>query len=740
MLRPRIPRADWVDQMDKATKRTILATGLCILILFGWLKVMEFLYPHQPAETATSQSASVADAPTSGPATRPSDRAPDELTSAPEPQTVRNAPTKDKGLFRVVESPAAPAVTLGDDRQKGETPGFENPYEYAAVVSPRGGGVETVRLSRYRNEAAKDRRRPNHDPYDMLQPAVDPETGQSRTSFVTDWVRFVQGSETHTVELADANWSLEKINEEDGERAVLRTRVQRAGVDLLAVEKVYRLRKGSHHLEILLTVENLSGDVLNSVILGQRGPIGIKKEDLRSDYRRVMSAVMDGNGVVSVGKSATHANILKKSEEGALALGVADRSLTWAAVSNKYFGCIVAPLPQPTAEAPTDHPEAFIQVSGKIFSDLSTPPDGPCDMTVLLEFTSGRALEAGQSWRQAIDAYCGPKSKNLFDKQPEAVARSYLVVSNPDHSGCTFEWLSRAMLWLLTKSYGVIGNYGVAIIILVVIVRTILHPVTKLGQINMMKMQRGMAKLKPKIEAIQQQFKNDRQKLNEETMKLYREEGINPAGQVFGCLPMMLQMPVWVALWTTLNTNVDMRQEPFFSWIDDLASPDALIAFHGTYHIPLLGSMMGPITALNLLPIIMTITMYAQQKFTQKLTKPAAPTTPKTDAEGKPAPDPMAQQQKMMSFMMVFFGFLFYNFPSGLNLYILSSNLLGMVEQYRIKKHIREKEEAGEFEVKKPAEESRAGKPSLWSRLQKMADAAREGPGRGGKGKNGQRG
>jgi len=363
--------------MDNATKRTILATGLCILILFGWLKVMEIGYPPQPPDAPTSQSKSSDEAPASRPATMPTDRAPAELTSAPESQPVRATPTKDEALFNVVASPAVPPVTLGDDRHNGETPGFENPYEMAAVVSPRGGGVETVRLSRYRNEAAQDRRHPSHDPYDLLQLVPDPKNGRSQMSFVTEWVRFVQHAETHTVHLADANWTLETINDADGERAILRARVRREGVDLLAIEKVYRLRKGSHHLEILLTVENLSGSIFNSVILGQRGPIGIKKEDLRSDYRRVMSAVMDGNGVVSVGKSATHTNILKKSEDGALALGVADRSLTWAAVSNKYFGCIVAPLPQPTAEAPTAHPEAFIQVSGKIFSDLSTPPDGP---------------------------------------------------------------------------------------------------------------------------------------------------------------------------------------------------------------------------------------------------------------------------------------------------------------------------------------------------------------------------
>jgi len=110
----------------------------------------------------------------------------------------------------------------------------------------------------------------------------------------------------------------------------------------------------------------------------------------------------------------------------------------------------------------------------------------------------------------------------------------------------------------------------------------------------------------------------------------------------------------------------------------------------------------------------------------QKLTKPDKPLPPKLDAEGRPVPDPMVQQQKMMSFMMLFFGLLFYNFPSGLNLYILSSNLLGMLEQYRIKKHIRERDARGEFEVKKKQSAALGdGKPSFLERLAKKAEDAR---------------
>jgi YidC/Oxa1 family membrane protein insertase len=331
-----------------------------------------------------------------------------------------------------------------------------------------------------------------------------------------------------------------------------------------------------------------------------------------------------------------------------------------------------------------------------------------------------------------IDVYCGPKSESLFEQlaaqDPVVKARHYAVIRASDARWCTFQWLTDAMLWLLTFIHGIVGNYGIAIIILVIIVRLILHPVTKRGQVSMMKMQKAQASIKPKLDALQEKYKNDKQKLQEEQMKLYREEGINPMGSILGCLPMGLQMPIWIALWTTLNTNVDMRHMPFFWWIHDLSSPDALIPFGTSYDVPLIGTLMGPISAFNLLPIIMTITMYAQQKLMQKFTKPVTPAQPKLDKDGNPIADPQAQMQKMMGFMMVFFGFIFYNFPSGLNLYILTSNLLGMAEQYHIKKQIREQDEKGGFEPKKKPSDT-GGKPSLLARyyaaLAKKAEEAR---------------
>jgi len=704
--------------MEPQTKRTLIATALCMAILFGWLKLMEIVYPPQPTPPNVASAPAESDRAFVEGTKPPAAATPDAPTAAPSAPA---EPPGAKGLY-AQNAEAETTVVLGDDRQDDRRAQFSNPYQMAVVVTSRGAGVRSVRLSGYRNHVARDKKRPDYDPYDLLSPVNDMATDRSYDSFVTKQVFLVEDKQE--IDLEDVEWELRKTTTEAGrQNAELSTLIRSGAEEVLRLTKTYSLEPGSYHLAMDMSIRNLSNRP-RKIILTQRGPVGMKNDDPQREFRRIVSAVVEAGGKIVDGQQAMRADLFKRDLEGRELRPGDDRHTLWTALGSKYFACIVTPLPAPgSAKA---YAEYLAKVSGAFIFDDGSATD---DLTFDQVFSPG-PIKPASTTSFVIEVFCGPKSRQLFSESSQAKQRGYEIAKHVDQSGCTFQWLSWAMLWLLTAAYKLVGNYGIAIIILVIIVRTILHPVTKRGQINMMKMQKGMAELKPKLEAIQQQFKNDKQKLNDETMKLYRQEGINPAGQVLGCLPMFLQMPVWIALWTTLNTNVDMRHEPFFWWIRDLSSPDSLIPFSATYTIPLIGAMMGPITSFNLLPIVMMITMYAQQKFTQKLTKPAEPPKPKLDAEGRPIPDPMAQQQKIFAFMTIFFGFLFYNFPSGLNLYILSSNLLGMAEQYRIKKHIREKEARGDFDKKKlptpdegPADN---GKQSLLTRLAKKAEEARQ--------------
>lgn len=699
--------------MDSQPKRTLLATVLCLAILFGWFELTKIWYP--PVKPADSSIA------TSGPsASAPAEAQVASTPPSPSPAAPAATTTMESSTWEIIGGKSRDAVTLGDDRQDRPREGFRDPYEMAVEITPVGASIESIRLSRYRNHVAKNKKNPDHDPYVLVSGVTDPASGRHFTSLVT--TQLVLVDEKRTIDLSDAVWSLEKVADDKGESAVLRAEVREAGENNFKLQRTFRLDKESHHLQTNLLIENTSKRPRRVAVV-ERGPIGIKNDDPKAEYRRIVSAVVDPTGRIIDGPVAMRADTFEKEGASKELIPGENQRTAWVSLGNKYFTCLVYPMPAPGSKA--EHSEILEKASARAYFQ---DPKAVDDLSFEQVFGAG-VIAPGATVSIASEIFCGPKSSKLFAAMPQAAVRKYEIAQRADRVGwCTFQWLAAVMQWLLTFFYKLTRNYGVSIILLVIVVRTILHPVTKRGQVNMMKMQKSMAQLKPKIDALQQQYKSDRQKLNEETMKLYRTEGVNPAGSVLGCLPMFLQMPVWIALWTTLNTDADMRHEPFFWWIRDLSSPDALIPFKSEYHVPIIGGMMGAIHSFNLLPIIMTITMYAQQKFTQKLTKPSTPVPPKLDAEGNPIPDPMAQQQKMMSFMMIFFGLLFYNFPSGLNLYILSSNLLGMLEQYLIKKEIREKEARGDFEAKKKDGSAPGGngRPSFWGRLAEKVEEAKK--------------
>jgi YidC/Oxa1 family membrane protein insertase len=190
----------------------------------------------------------------------------------------------------------------------------------------------------------------------------------------------------------------------------------------------------------------------------------------------------------------------------------------------------------------------------------------------------------------------------------------------------------------------VVRNYGIAIILLTLLIRILFWPLTHKSTESMRRMQ----EIQPEIKALQAKYgKSNPQKLQQETMKLYKEKKVNPMG---GCLPMFVQIPVFIALFTVLRNAIELRYSGFL-WIADLSTAENLMAGK----IPFVG-------ALNILPIVMSLSMIWQQK----LSSPGTAATPEQQ-----------QQQKMMMFMMpIMMLFFFYSMPSGLVLYWTTSNLL----------------------------------------------------------------
>jgi len=349
-------------------------------------------------------------------------------------------------------------------------------------------------------------------------------------------------------------------------------------------------------------------------------------------------------------------------------------------LGNQYFAAIVTPVDADRKANSTD-----VESTQVIHLTHNTGADENGDLT--FQFVSRPSdVKAGAPFELRFDLYVGPKERTFFeDKEghPEYVARHYLGTIEEEYYFCVWAPLAELMSKLLVGLHDYIWphNWGLAIIILVLVVRVILHPVTKKGQVSMTRMQTRMGDLQPKIDELKKKHGGDRNKVNEEMMALYKKEGINPASNVMGCLPMLLQMPIWVALWATLSNTIELRHAPFMiipgRWILDLAAPDALIRFAKPVQL-----LFFNIDALNVLPFLWGLSMVLQQKLMPKSK------TGKTSEQAQ-------QQQRMMYMMAIVFTVMFYSFPSGLTLYIMASNFFGLVEQWRIRKHLEAEQEEG---------------------------------------------
>ena len=201
---------------------------------------------------------------------------------------------------------------------------------------------------------------------------------------------------------------------------------------------------------------------------------------------------------------------------------------------------------------------------------------------------------------------------------------------------------------------GTRGNYGIAIILLTILVRALMFPLGRKQALAAKKMQ----ELQPLLKQLQEKYKDDKEKQTKETFALYKQHGVNPVG---GCLPALIQLPIFVGLWQALNTSFSLRHATFL-WIRDLAAPDMLYKF--PFEVPFLGEW------LNLLPFAVVSLMLVQTK----LFSPPA-TSPETEA-----------QQKMMKYMMIFMGVMFYKVPSGLGLYFITSSLWAIGERLLLPK------------------------------------------------------
>lgn len=462
---------------------------------------------------------------------------------------------------------------------------------YTAVINEQGGGFKSFSLKGYKTEMTGDT-----SSMELVQTALPPElpiifslqngaAAQGLHVFKADKDKIVLGGESGTANLV-------MTAQLGGGLAITRTLV---------------FDPSSYLIKDLYRVSNSSAAPVSAtpaLVLANR-PFAVENSASHFMFSGPVALI---NGVLSEVKG-------KKLIKGPQTF---QGSVSWAAYEDNYFI---------TAIMPAGEGNRSVQMSA-------------VGETVRTVITEGEViLSPGTPHEFSYSLYFGPKKLTILKQ-----------VGHDLSTSINFGWfdvLAKPMLWLLNFFYDYVKNYGVAIILLTILIKGIFWPITQKG----MKSMKNMQKLQPKVAKLKEKFKDDPQKMNQEMMALYKTYKVNPLG---GCLPMLLQIPFFFALYKVLLMSIELRHAPFMLWITDLAAPDRLwIGFDIPYlhGIPVLTLLMGA-------------SMYLQQKMT--------PTTA----------DPT--QARIMQMLPIIFTFMFLNFASGLVLYWFVNNLLSILQQQLI--------------------------------------------------------
>jgi len=304
----------------------------------------------------------------------------------------------------------------------------------------------------------------------------------------------------------------------------------------------------------------------------------------------------------------------------------------WVGITNRYFFISIIPDTK-------NYIYAFDQrTEGKFYVGISHP------------------YFKGDEFQDNFKVYAGPKERKLL--------KNYGYNFESVMGGKVLKPIVIFLEWMIILFHRFTGNYGLAIVLMTITIKIILHPLTRKSFESM----RRMSALQPKINELREKYKNNPQQLNKETTALYRREKVNPMG---GCLPMILQLPIFYGLYSVLSSLIALRNESFL-WIKDLSLPDTIATIK--FSIPFLGYRLGSqgFTDINILPFIMTGTTLLQSKLTSG--------------------NQSGQQGKMMTYMFpIVFFFIFWNMPSGLVLYWTIQNILTIGQQYYIDYRLKRK-------------------------------------------------
>lgn len=547
--------------------------------------------------------------------------------------------------------------------------------KYEAVFTTRGGSLRSYRLLEFRT--TPDKKSPTLLLLDEIAPGK-----RSLLLDTLSWSKADAASSPETVEvlsriLRDHPFHLlsapqDAILPEGVEvpRNTQRELIFRQTVEGWEITKIFRFpspKAGSEPLtpgsetpygfDLDVIFRNLDRET-RAVSYTLVGPSGIIPDDRGSQW-----AMLEGVSAALPSKDAVHAQpvrtpLAKLEEHPSGELATFDRRglLAWIGLSNRFFSSLLL-VQDPTLTLKGEHrgfsvDAGYLQRYPLVASFLM--PQGRNAEAVL--HVNRVLVTGGEGIHHRYRFYAGPAADDCVAFDPRLTELVSYTIS-------WFAPISRLLVKILNAIGGAVGNYGLAIILVTLLVKTILHPLTRKAMVSGHKMQ----KIQPLMKQIRERYKNDPQKLNQETMRLFREHEVSPMG---GCLPMLIQMPIFLALYGAFSRGFVFRQASFL-WIQDLSHPDRLLTWDT--EIPLLSWVTG--NSLNLLPLLYLGLNLLQMRM-----------QPQSD-------DPqIQQQQQMMKFMPIFFVFLFYSMPAGLVLYFAVQSLYSLLEQWIIKRGLEREE------------------------------------------------
>ncbi len=602
-------------------------------------------------------------------------------------------------------TPSGEVVRAGEEREIElifGTPGKRG--SYFAVFTNRGALLRELRLGDWyvREGLTKEERRDPANWAVVVRPAMSGEdlTGSLALRTQASSRRLASPEES----LDEALWVARVLGSADEPNGV---EFEYAAGTGARFRKRILAQPNSYELLVEIEIEN-EGTAVSGPVQFELTPAEVVPQEVGDRFYIEPQAIAAGRAEPD---DALAVRVSKRSGNGSLrepdAFRVGTSPLAFAGVENKYFALVLR-------ADPTD-PPSVASLRGASWRDTwdgEYARDEGTDkawMFPVADLQVGTTMPVpGETRTLHYRAYAGPKKP----AELEAVSEDLLGLVHGDLKAFLpgVESIAKLLLVVLRGVQSLVGNWGVAIILLTFGMRALLFPLNRRSQTAMARYTKKMKRLQPQIDELKKRYEKDPTKLRKAQGELMQKEGAMPP--LGGCLPMFLQIPVFFGLFTALRTSIDLRQAPFFGWITDLSRPDRLMKIDLDTHLPFLGT----IEYLNVLPPIMMALMLLQQRFMPK-----------------PADEQAARMQKMMMFMPIVFGVFLYNYAAGLSLYMITSSTLGMFEMTVIKK----KWPIDDTEVaRKPGFMARLAEKQL-EQQKRMAAQRGGGKGKGGKGGKG---